>query len=161
MQPLCQFRFPPSSTRLKQTNKKQKTPNIYSITKEERNEIRRGCDTHAQWRVCTFLSGKWWRLSRSLKSLCSLWMEVAVKTNNTCGEKLFALEVRHLSRALDIFRRWKKASGHGLRLNWCNIQVWKSHVAYRDPDHTHTHWPSAFKASTHTHQPEEEEWSRK
>lgn len=50
-------------------------------------------------------------------------MDVAVKTNNTRGEKLFDQEDRDPSPPLAVFRRGEKRVERVDAIIWCNIQV--------------------------------------
>lgn len=106
--------------------------------KVERNKSWGGCDTHAQWRVCVHswaendgdypdawracarYGWRWpWKLTTLAGKSCLLW------TIATClGPRTFS----------DV----EKSEWTRVETVNCNIQVWKSHVAYRDPDHTHT-----------------------
>ncbi len=140
MQPFAQFLLRlhhcPCQQHVWKTNAAQLQTDKWKGMKAEAAVIRMRSDVC----VCTFLSGKWWRLSRRLKSLCSLWMEVAVKTNNTRGKSCLrwttatCLGPRTFSDVTLDKCEWTRVE----TVNWCNIDEWKSHVAYRDPDHTHT-----------------------
>lgn len=75
-------------------------------------------------------------------------MEVAVKTD-TLAEKLFARDIAIRLR-LRTFSDVGKSDRTRLEaVIWCDIEVCNSHVAHRDPDHTH--WPSTLRTLLDTY----------
>lgn len=140
MQPLCQFRFTPSTTHQQKT-KKNAGCILHNYTDRKRKgmkfdaaviRMRSDVCVHSwaendgdypdAWRAWARYGWRWtWKLTPLTGKSCLLWKIVI------CLDPWTFADVGK--------SEWIKAE----TVNWCNIQVWKSHVAYRDPDHTHTH----------------------
>jgi len=86
------------------------------------------------WRAWARCGWRWpWKLTTLTGKSCLLWKIVT---------RLDPWTLSDVGKS-----EWIKAE----TVNCCNIQVWKSHVAYRDPDHTHTHTGLVLLKPPHIH----------